>query len=155
MKYHIRLYFKPIFHWSCLGFLGSTGRAGGCVLPVFYGALWFSEQLLQPAGRNLLEDAQQHEIMCLYWHAWSFGACETAALLLDLMGSPGTKRILSAFDCTLLFLVPVPRAVLGEGCRTGGSVGGSEAGATLSATGAGRMHKWEMANVTVRSLALS
>lgn len=117
MKYNIRLYFKPIFHWRCLGFLGSTGRGRGCVLPVFYGGLWFSEQLLKPAGRNLLEDAQQQEIMCLYWHAWSFGASETAALLLDLMEALGTERILPAFVCTLLFLVSVSRGSVGWGMQ--------------------------------------
>lgn len=155
MKYNIRLYFKPIFHWRCLGFLGSTGRGRGCVLPVFYGALWFSEQLLKPAGRNLLEDAQQQEIMCLYWHAWSFGHLKLQLycwISWKPWGLKGSSLLLSV-PCSFWSLCP--GAVLGEGCRTGWSVGGSEAEAMLSAMGAGRMHKWEMANVTERPLPLS
>lgn len=142
MKYYIKIHFKSIIHWSCFG--QQTEARAVCCLH-FMGPCDLGRRLLQPVGRNLLEDAQQHKIMCLYWHAWPFGACETALCgqpCCWIAWEPRNKKdppwFLSAL-CSFWSLCP--GAVLGEGCRTGRSVREHRASGPAQCHGAGRMHK--------------
>lgn len=105
--------------WASWAALANRGR--GCVLPVFYGALWFSEQAAAASWQKSAGGCPTPQdyvliLTCLViWGTWKCSAW--AVLLLDHMGALATKRLLPAFVCSLFFLVPLPTGSVGWGMQ--------------------------------------
>lgn len=164
MKYYIKLLVQPIFHWSCLGFLGSTGkqRQGLCVTCV----LW--DPVIQWAGccSQLAEICWRMPNSTRLWASVDMPGHLGHVKLLCVgspaagpHGSPGDKKAPPAFVCALFFLVPLPRGTVGWGMQdrkvSQGALRQWPCSVPWEPAGCISGVPWEMANVIVRPLPLS